>query len=247
MSHGAVQSSPAGAAPPLPRAAEGPSRRERAVRLGLPPALYLAAVVAVYLAYPWQRFVEWMGFLNGYLVLPLGREFTIPIMLARGFSPAEAIFLVVFVDFIAGSFLAWNLDLSRRLAYLGPYVERLERKASIFGHDHPSVRALGIVGLFLWSVKPGRGSGGATSAVLGKAVFLQTRWLLPTITGGSLVGCSLVALAAWSALSLPALSVAAVGAALLSTLALFGLWRGRAAVAQWLGLTGRARVTSDDR
>ncbi len=200
-------------------------RIERAVRVGLPPGLYIGALLLAYLVMPFDRFVQWAGLLNGYLVLPLGREFTIPLMLSIGYSAVEAVSLVVFVDFVAASFIAWNMHLVRSVPYFGGFVRRAEKSGTRFREKHPSLRAFGLVGLFLWAVKPGRGSGGATSAVLGKLVFVETRWLLPTIVAASLTGCTLVALATETIVQSSGLSLAAAGGALLLAVGLYYLFR----------------------
>jgi hypothetical protein len=165
---------------------------------------------------PFDRFVQWASFMNGYLFLPLGREVTIPLMIAAGFGPAESVGLVVVVDFVAASFIAWNMDLARKMPYFGAFVRRTESSGRKWRVKYPSLHALGVLGLFLWAVKPGRGSGGATSAVLGKLVFVDTWLLLPTILAASVVGCTMVALAADSILKATGASLAIVGPLILA-------------------------------
>lgn len=196
----------------------------RALRVGVPVAAYLGAMAAAYFAFPFDRFVQWVSFMNGYLVLPLGREITIPVMLSAGFAVPESVGLVVLVDFSAASFIAWNMDLARSVPYLGGFIRTTEKAGADYRAKHPPVRALGLVGLFLWAVKPGRGSGGATSAILGKLVFVENHWLLPTIVSASLVGCTLVALAADAILRTTGVSLTVLGGALLTAVALYYLY-----------------------
>jgi hypothetical protein len=195
-------------------------RRGRALKLAVPAAVFVGPIVAAFAVYPLDRAVEWTGFQTSYLVAPLGREVTIPLMMAAGFGPAPSVALVVLVDMAAASFLAWNLDLARRVPYVGGFIERAEGAGRELRRDRPGLAALGVVGLFLWAVKPGRGSGGATSAILGKLVFLETKWLLPTIFAASLMGCAAVALAAQSVLAVQGATMAVVGASLLAIVAL---------------------------
>lgn len=206
-------------------------RVERALRVGMPLAVYVAAMAAGFLTLPFDRAVQWASFMNGYLFLPLGREVTIPLMLSSGFGVPESVGLVVLVDMAAAAFIAWNMDLARRLPYFGGFIRGTEKAATGFRERHPSLRAFGLLGLFLWAVKPGRGSGGATSAILGKLVFVETRWLLPTILAASLIGCTLVALAAQTILEATGVSLGLVGGAVLGAVALYTLYHARREVA----------------
>jgi hypothetical protein len=61
--------------------------------------------------------------------------------------------------------------------------------------------------------------------VLGKLVFVETRWLLPTIVAASLAGCTLVALVARTIVQSSGLSLAAAGGALLLAVGLYYLFR----------------------
>jgi uncharacterized membrane protein len=195
-------------------------RQNRALKLAVPAAVFAGPIVAAFALYPLGRAVEWTGFQTGYLLAPLGREVTIPLMIASGFGPSEAVALVVLVDMAAASFLAWNLDLARAVPYVGGFIDRAEEAGRALRRDHPGLAPLGVAGLFLWALKPGRGSGGATSAVLGKLVFLESRWLLPTILAATLIGCAAVALAAQSVLALQGGAFALLGGSLLVIVAL---------------------------
>jgi len=128
-----------------------------------------------------------------YFFPPLGKESVIPMAISTGYHPISIALIVAFLDIIAAMFLLWNYDFVKLAPYLGPWMERFEKKGNKISKKRTWIKSLEFIGIILFVMFPFQGSGGVGGTVLGRIIGLNRYVVFSAISIGSITGCLIIA------------------------------------------------------
>ncbi len=101
--------------------------------------------------------------------------------------------LVVYLDVIVALFLAFNLDVTYRLPYLGGKLLGLQEYGRYTLRTKPYLRKLSFIGLSIFVLFPVAATGAVGGSILGRLLGMRPYRIVLAIGIGSLVGCSMMA------------------------------------------------------
>jgi uncharacterized membrane protein len=159
----------------------------------LAPFTLFLGIGILFLLFDMESFLIIGGFMIAYFFPPLGKESVIPMAISTGIHPITISLVVAFLDIIAALFLLWNYDFVKLAPYLGPWIERFEKKGHELAEKKPWMKGLEFIGVILFVVFPFQGSGGVGGTILGRLIGLNRYIVFAAIGIGSISGCLLIA------------------------------------------------------
>lgn len=157
------------------------------------PIVLFCGIGLLYLLLELQVFLVTGGFMIAYFFPPLGKESVIPMAIATGLHPILIASVVAFLDIIAALFLLWNYDFVKLAPYLGPWMERFEKKGNEISTKKYWMKGIEFIGIMLFVMFPFQGSGGVGGTILGRLMGLNRYAVFAAIGIGSISGCLLIA------------------------------------------------------
>jgi len=128
-----------------------------------------------------------------YFFPPLGKESVIPMAITTGINPILIASVVSFLDIIAALFLLYNYDFVKLTPYLGPWMDRVEKRGKRIATGKIWMKGLEFTGIMLFVMFPFQGSGGVGGTILGRLLGLNKYLVFFAIGIGSLFGCLIIA------------------------------------------------------
>ncbi len=174
---------------------QGKGKTSTFVRWTLPVTALTALVASVFLVFP-TRFVEFFGFLVGYMVPPAGKESVIPAAVTAGFPPFLVATYIAGLDMTIAWLLAWNWDSLARLPLIGGVIEKTSSKGQAWLEDRALVDRSAFLALVVFVFFPVQGSGAVAGVTLGRLIGMPAQRAWVAIMIGALLASFLWAFAA---------------------------------------------------
>ena len=163
------------------------------IKFFLAPITLFLGIGFLYLILELKVFFITGGFMVAYFFPPLGKESVIPIAISTGLHPILIASVVAFLDIIAALFLLWNYDFVKLAPYLGPWMERFEKKGRVIATQKSWMKGIEFIGIMLFVMFPFQGSGGVGGTILGRIIGMNRYLVFSAISIGSFIGCLIIA------------------------------------------------------
>jgi uncharacterized membrane protein len=140
-----------------------------------------------------------------YFIPPAGKETVIPLGIVLGLPWWLVAVSVAIYDILGALFVTWNFSLTFKFPYFGKRVKKLVEGGRDFFDRRPWLERLNYLGLILLVMVPFEGSGGITSAIVGRIMGMRSLAIILCIAIGSFASCFAIALGAeyiWSIIDL---------------------------------------------
>jgi hypothetical protein len=192
-----------------------PEKKSRGIIIAqffVPWAIALLVIACLYIFLSTDKFATLGFWMLVYFFPPFGKESVIPLAIAGDrledsvpfeypeiFVPVEPWLIalaVAFLDIIAGLFLVWNFDFTKKIPLMGRWIKRLESKGGTILKESRYIEALSFVGVVLFVMFPFQGSGGVGASIVGRAIGMNPYKVWGAIIIGAISGCFLIAYAA---------------------------------------------------
>lgn len=192
-----------------------PEKKSRGIILAqffVPWLIALFVIACLYVFLSTDKFATLGFWMLVYFFPPFGKESVIPLAIAGNrlegavpfeypdiFVPIEPWLIalaVAFLDIIAGLFLIWNFDFTKKIPLMGRWIKRLESKGGTVLKENRYIEALSFVGVVLFVMFPFQGSGGVGASIVGRAIGMNPYKVWAAIIIGAISGCLLIAYAA---------------------------------------------------
>jgi lipopolysaccharide export LptBFGC system permease protein LptF len=157
------------------------------------PILVLSGVVVLFIILEYEVFIRVGSLMIAYFFPPLGKEAVIPIGVAAGVHPIVIALSIGFVDIFVALFLVWNYDFAKLIPFLGPWMEKVEKKGGKAFTERPWLENIAFIGLILFVMFPFQGSGGLATSIIGRIIGMNKIKVFIAICIGAIVGCLLIA------------------------------------------------------
>jgi uncharacterized membrane protein len=157
------------------------------------PILVFFGVLFLYLILEYSVFLKLGGLMMAYFFPPLGKESVIPIGIGAGIHPILIALAIAYVDIFVALFLIWNYDFAKLIPFLGPWMEKVEKKGGKKFKERPWLENLAFIGLILFVMFPFQGSGGVATSIIGRVIGMNKFKVFLAICIGAIVGCLLIA------------------------------------------------------
>ncbi|MHC1625893.1 MAG: small multi-drug export protein [Methanoculleaceae archaeon] len=174
----------------------------RLLRLLLPPAIPSIYLGLWYFFLPSPKFYTLLGLIAAYTIPPAGKESIIPLAIVMGlpwWMIASTLFLT---DCATALFIAWNFEYALRIPLIGPIIQRGMENARRYAEDHPFIRSLSTLGLFLFIFFPFQGTGAMNASILGNLLGIPPVRVTGCVMAGSLASCVTIGLGTEAVLDL---------------------------------------------
>ncbi len=199
------------------------------VKFVLPLAIIPLILGVYYLILPYETFLWFAGLAGVYFVPPFGKESIIPIAILAGHPWWLIVILLVAFDAAVALFIVWNFDLALRIPLLGRLLERGLTMMNTYTQEHPGLRNISTIGLFLFVFFPFQGTGAMNGSILGRLLGMDARLVFACVMAGSIISCLTIALGTDAIFGLyresPLLGIAVLLLAVLAAAAAFLGWR----------------------
>jgi uncharacterized membrane protein len=162
----------------------------------LAPIVLFLGIALLYLFLQFDIFLKIGGFMIAYFFPPLGKESVIPMAVAVGLNPILVALSVALLDIIAALFLLWNYDFVKIAPYLGPWMDRFEKRNTNISQKRIWIKGLEFIGVILFVMFPFQGSGGVGGTIVGRLFGLNKYIVFLGICIGSLASCFIIAFTA---------------------------------------------------
>jgi len=159
----------------------------------LAPIVLFSGIGILFLILDFSNFLIIGGFMVTYFFPPFGKETVIPMAISVGIHPVSIALVVAFLDIIAALFLLWNYDFVKLTPFLGPWMERFEKKGNEIATKKSWMKGIEFIGIMLFVMFPFQGSGGVGGTILGRLMGLNRYIVFTAIGMGSISGCLLIA------------------------------------------------------
>lgn len=166
----------------------------RAVALLIPICVLAVHVAVMAATLPYTLFLTMIGLMVAYILPPAGKETVIPVGIALGIPWWYMALSIAMIDVEAGLFMALNFDLAFKIPFLGPMLAGLTQKTRQVIAQYRWIMKLYFLGIMLFVMVPGLGSGGFRGAIAGKLLSMDTYTVLLAILAGALAGCFIIAI-----------------------------------------------------
>jgi hypothetical protein len=192
-----------------------PEKKSKGILLAqffIPWIIALLVIACLFIFLPEGKFLTLGFWMLVYFFPPFGKESVIPLAIAGDklegavpfeypelFVPVEPWLIalaVAFLDIIAGLFLVWNFDFTKKIPILGNWIRKIESKGGTILKENRYIEALSFVGVVLFVMFPFQGSGGVGASIVGRAIGMNPYKVWGAIIIGALAGCFLIAYAA---------------------------------------------------
>lgn len=168
-------------------------------------------------ALPASAFWTLVSISLAYFIPPAGKETVIPLGIVLGLPWWLVAFSIALYDILGALFVTWNFSLTFKFPYFGKRVRKLVEGGREFFNRRPWLERLNYLGLILLVMVPFEGSGGITSAIVGRIMGMRSHAVILCIAIGSFASCYAIALGAdyiWSIIDLeklPGIEAALIG------------------------------------
>lgn len=177
--------------------------RKVVAKLIIPVSIPFLFILGLYLAYPTDIYsIIGAGMLAGFIP-PAGRESVIPLTIIALGSKLHGIYLMdallvasacILMDMACSLFIVWNFDIAKKIPFLGWVVKRIENKSKIKIAKSAWISKFAFFGLVVFVMIPFQGSGGITSAIMGKLLGMNGLKVFLAVIIGSAVGSLVIAM-----------------------------------------------------
>jgi uncharacterized membrane protein len=195
----------------------------------LPLAIIPLVLGVYYLILPYGDFLLFTGLSAAYFIPPAGKESIIPIAILAGQPWWLIVILLVALDAAVALFIVWNFDLAMKVPFIGGLLERGLAMMNTYSREHPGLRNVSTIGLFLFVFFPFQGTGAMNGSILGRLLGIDPRRVFACVMTGSVTSCLTIALGTDVILNLyrqnPILGIAVLLIAVLAAVAAFFGWR----------------------
>ncbi|MDN7025144.1 small multi-drug export protein [Methanoculleus sp. FWC-SCC1] len=200
-----------------------------ATKFVLPLAIIPLILGLLYLTLPHGDFLFFAGLSAGYFIPPFGKESIIPIAILAGHPWWLIVTLLVALDAAVALFIVWNFDLALKIPLIGGLLERGLTMMSTYTREHPGLRNVSTIGLFLFVFFPFQGTGAMNGSILGRLLGMDAQRVFACVMAGSVTSCLIIALGTDVILDLyrdsPLLGIAVLLLAALAAAAAYLGWR----------------------
>ncbi len=170
------------------------SKREIILKFFAAPIICVFASLFLYISLDFDTFTKVGGLMLAYFFPPAGKETVIPTgVLGLGIHPIIMAFSIAFVDIVTAIFLLWNYDFAKLIPYLGPWMEKVEKKGGKKFQENSWLEGLAFLGLILFVMFPFQGSGGVGTSIVGRVIGMDKYKVVYAITIGAITGSLLIA------------------------------------------------------
>jgi uncharacterized membrane protein len=184
------------------------SKKEIWLKFFAAPILCVIAAIFLYLTLEYSTFTQLGGLMLAYFFPPLGKESIIPIGVGSGeitipiinqtivvekIHPMVMALSIAFVDIVTGIFLLWNYDFAKLIPFVGPWMEKVEKKGGKQFEENSWLEGLAFFGLVLFVMFPFQGSGGVGTSIVGRVIGMEKYKVLGAISIGAIIGCITIA------------------------------------------------------
>ncbi len=192
-----------------------PEKKSRGIIIAqffIPWVIGLLVIACLYIFLSTEKFATLGFWMLVYFFPPFGKESVIPLAIAADrlegavpfeypdiFVPIEPWLIalaVAFLDIIAGLFLVWNFDFTKKIPLLGKWIMKIESKGGTILKESRYIEVLSFVGVVLFVIFPFQGSGGVGASIVGRAIGMNPYKVWLAIIIGAISGCFLIAYAA---------------------------------------------------
>lgn len=192
-----------------------PEKKSRGIIIAqffIPWVIALVVIACLYIFLSTEKFATLGFWMLVYFFPPFGKESVIPLAIAADrlegsvpfeypeiFVPIEPWLIalaVAFLDIIAGLFLVWNFDFTKKIPLLGRWIKKIESKGGTILKENRYIEALSFIGVVLFVIFPFQGSGGVGASIVGRAIGMNPYKVWVAIIIGAISGCFLIAYAA---------------------------------------------------
>ncbi len=168
---------------------EGDDWKQKVFKVLFPLTLPFIASAILLIFYSWEIIQEWLGYVFIYLVPPAGKETVIPWMVTNDFPIWSGILAVVLMDVMCALLIVWNYSYLKQIPYMGGMVAKIEAKGRAKFDSSDSAKGGAWLMLVLIVMIPFQGSGGISSALIGRAVGMRPLDIITAVvTGGVITG-----------------------------------------------------------
>jgi uncharacterized membrane protein len=174
----------------------------------IPFIIGLATVYTIGILLPNNSTYKYWALVAAYFFPPFGKETIIPIGVYGGeiaipftnniaeitpINPLIMALSIAFVDIIVALFLVWNYDLAKKIPFVGPFMQKVEKIGRKSSSKYSWITPLRFIGIVLFVMVPFQGSGGLVGSIVGRFIGMKPINTFLAITVGAVVGCSLIA------------------------------------------------------
>jgi uncharacterized membrane protein len=171
----------------LSRERQDISRRNKYIRLLIPPLLAVIFFILCFLILPRNRILILGGLMLAYFVPPSGKESIIPIGIGFGIPWWLMALTLTLLDVITALFMIMNFALMLRVPRLGPWIEKTTATSREFMAERPWMDRWRIPGVAFFVMLPLQGTGGVGATVVGLMVGLTPGEILLAVGIGASV------------------------------------------------------------
>ncbi|WP_455392682.1 small multi-drug export protein [[Eubacterium] cellulosolvens] len=170
------------------------SKSEIVLKFFAGPIVAVLGVVVLYIILSFDDFTHIGGLMLAYFFPPAGKESVIPTgVFLFDLDPILVALSIAFVDIFIAIFLVWNYDFAKLIPFLGPWMEKIEKKGESQFEEHPWMEHLAFFGLVLFVMFPFQGSGAIGTSIIGRMIGMHKTKVFFAILIGAVVGCLLIA------------------------------------------------------
>jgi len=169
------------------------SKKRFILKFFFAPFLCVLASFLLYLFLDFNTFKKVGIAMIVYFLPPAGKESVIPGGIAVGLHPLLIAFSIIFVDIVTALFLLWNYDFAKLIPFVGPWMEKMEKKGGKKFHENSWLEGLAFLGLILFVMFPFQGSGGVGTSIIGRVIGMNKYKVVLAISIGAVIGCLLIA------------------------------------------------------
>jgi uncharacterized membrane protein len=171
----------------LSRERQDISRRNKYIRLLIPPLLAVIFFILCFLILPRNRILILGGLMLAYFVPPSGKESIIPIGIGFGIPWWLMALTLTLLDVITALFMIMNFALMLRVPRLGPWIEKTTATSREFMAERPWMNRWRIPGVAFFVMLPLQGTGGVGATVVGLMAGLTPGEILLAVGIGASV------------------------------------------------------------
>jgi uncharacterized membrane protein len=163
------------------------SRRNRYLRLLIPPLLAIIFFILCFLILSRDRMLILGGLMFAYFIPPSGKESIIPIGIGLGIPWWLMALTLTFLDIITSLFMIMNFAIMIRVPRLGPWIEKTTATGKEFIEERPWIARWRIPGVAFFVMLPLQGTGGVGATVVGLMAGLTPGEILLAVGIGAAV------------------------------------------------------------
>ena len=169
------------------------SKKEILLKFFIAPIIILFVSLLLFIFLDLGTFTKVGGLMIAYFFPPAGKETIIPTGIGLGINQLLIALAIAFVDIVTAIFLLWNYDFAKLVPFVGPWMEKIEKKGGKQLKENSWLEKLAFFGLVLFVIFPFQGSGGVGTSILGRVIGMDKFKVVYAITIGAVTGCLMIA------------------------------------------------------